>query len=68
MEGMSDPILEVVAEAIYNTHWRETSPLWRDTSTGVKDFVRKQALEAIRALGRSQSKPVSVDEDQGGRP
>lgn len=50
---MIEPLLDTVAEAIYNTHWRERGPTWRDASADVKDFVRKQAVEAIRTYERS---------------
>lgn len=50
---MLEPLLDTIAEAIYNAHWREKSPLWLDASDDVKAFVRKQAVEAIRAYERS---------------
>jgi len=50
---MDDRLLDKVAEAIYNTHWRELSPLWVDASGHVREFIRKQASEAIRVYERS---------------
>lgn len=50
---MIDALLDTIAEAIYNAHWKEKSPVWPDASDNVKEFVRKQAFEAIRAYERS---------------
>jgi len=50
---MLDALRDTIAEAIYNAHWKEKNPLWVDASDNVKEFVRKQAVEAIRAYERS---------------
>jgi hypothetical protein len=47
---MTEPLVDQVAQAIYETHWREPSPAWSDTSDEVRDWVRKQAWSAINAV------------------
>lgn len=48
---MSETRIEVVAEAIYNTHRRDPSPVWADASENVRKWVRKQAESAIGVAG-----------------
>jgi hypothetical protein len=46
---MNDELVTAVAKAIYNTHWRRPTPHWDTASRDVKEWVRKQAVSAIRA-------------------
>lgn len=41
---------EEVAQAIYNTHWREGSPTWLNASEDVKNWVRAQAVSALAVI------------------
>ena len=41
--------IEAMAEAIYNTHWREPSPVWVNVSDDVKKWVVAQAEAALNA-------------------
>lgn len=43
-------MIDVVAEAIYNTHWKEGNPVWPNASEAVRKWVREQAINAIRAV------------------
>lgn len=54
---MNPRLVNRVAEAIYNTHWGlQTSggypPCWVDLPPTTKEFLRKQAIEAIREYER----------------
>lgn len=43
-------LIELVARAVYSTHWRKPSPEWNETSEQVRDWVRAQALSAINGV------------------
>jgi hypothetical protein len=45
-----DQLIEIVAQAIYGTHWKPPSPAWRMASDNVQEWVRAQARSAIAAL------------------
>jgi hypothetical protein len=46
----TDHLIDVVARAIYRTHWRAPSPTWDNASASVRDWVKAQARAAIEAV------------------
>jgi hypothetical protein len=52
-KGMAeDQKIDAVAQAIYETHWRRPSPRWNEASEAARDWVRRQAVNAIEAAYR----------------
>jgi hypothetical protein len=47
-----DRVVEAIAKAIYDTHWKPPSPIWDSTSETVRAWVKAQAVEALRAAER----------------
>ena len=50
-----DRMIEIAAEALYNTHWGVQKSggyptCWIDLSPETKEFVRKQAISVINAV------------------
>jgi hypothetical protein len=46
---MTDDLIQSVAKSIYNTHWRGPASHWDTASHDLKEWVRKQAISAIKA-------------------
>ena len=53
-----EELIEGLARAIYQTHWRAPSPEWDAASENVRDWVRAQARTGLAYL-RSLPGPMS---------
>jgi hypothetical protein len=49
-EEIKETIKNEVAKAIYQTHWREPSPTWENADTEVREWVSKQAENALMVV------------------